>query len=62
MNIQCSLIQELIFYQFEQGRNTTKATKNVCCLKGDFTIDHSDQMVQEISLGSQEPQQSGKVK
>ena len=36
MNVQCSLIQELIIYKF-----ILEATKNICCLKGEIAIDHS---------------------
>ena len=30
MNIQCSLIQELVF-EFEQGHKAAEVTKNICC-------------------------------
>ena len=33
MNVQCSLIWELMFCQFEQGQNTIEVTKNICCAK-----------------------------
>ena len=41
MNIQCNLILELMLYKFEQRNNTTEATENICCVKGEGTVDHS---------------------
>ena len=41
MNIRHSLIRELMLYNFELGHNTTETTKNICCVKGKSTIDHS---------------------
>ena len=38
-NVQCSLIQELRFYVFKLGYNTTEATKNIGCTEG--SVDHS---------------------
>ena len=38
--MQCSLIQELILYEFEQGHNTVKTTNNICCAKGEGAVDH----------------------
>ena len=36
MNMQCRLIQELMFYEFKLGNNTAKATQNICYVKGWF--------------------------
>ena len=33
MNVQHSLIQELMFYELELNHNITEATKNICCAK-----------------------------
>ena len=41
VNRQQSLIQELMLYKFELGHNTTEATKNICCVKGEGIDDHS---------------------
>ena len=53
MNMQCRLIQELTLHKFEVGYNIAKATKNICCTKGEDTVDNH--IVQEIW-------QSGKVR
>ena len=56
MNMQCSLIQELMFYEFKLGSNAAQATKIICCVKGESAVDHNVvHMVQEILLGLQEP-------
>ena len=36
-----SVIQELMLYMFELGYNAAEATKNICCAKGEGTVDHS---------------------
>ena len=41
MNVQCSLIQEFILYLFKLGYNTLEATENICCAKGEGTVNHS---------------------
>ena len=41
MNVQCSLIQELMLYKFELSCNATEVTKDICCVKDDGTVDHS---------------------
>ena len=41
MNVQCSLIRELMLYEFKPGNNTMEATKNVCCVKDESAVDHS---------------------
>ena len=41
MNIQYTLIQELILYKFKIGHNALEATKNICCGKDEGTVDHS---------------------
>ena len=40
MNMQHSLIQEHAL-QIQTGHNVMEATKNVCCVKGEATVDHS---------------------
>ena len=37
-------------YIFKLGHNVAEATKNNFCAKDEGTVDHSNQMVQEISL------------
>ena len=41
MNVQHSLIQEIMLYKFEEGHNAVKATKNFCCEKGEDAVDHT---------------------
>ena len=41
MNVQCSLIQKLVLYKFELGHNAAEATKKICHVKGESTVDHS---------------------
>ena len=41
MNMQHSLIQELMLYEFEMGHNTAEATTNTCCAKDVGAVDHS---------------------
>ena len=41
MNVQHSLIQELLLYKFELGHKATEATKNICCAKDEGTVGHS---------------------
>ena len=37
MNVQCSLIWELILYEFELDHNAVEAAKNICCAKSEGT-------------------------
>ena len=64
MNMQRSIICELMFYEFELDHNTVEATKKHLLLKmWGLSWSHSDkQRVEEISLKLQESQRSGKVK
>ena len=39
MDIQCSLIWEVMFFDFKLGYNDVVATKNICCTKGEDVID-----------------------
>ena len=39
MNMHSSLILELMFYKFKLGHNAVKATKNICCAKGEGAVD-----------------------
>ena len=41
MNVQYSLIWELILYEFELGHNAAEATKNIFCDIGEGVFDHS---------------------
>ena len=41
MNIQCSLIQELMVYEFKLGHDAMETTKKICCVKGEGTVDYS---------------------
>ena len=41
INIQCSLIWELMIYKFKLGHNAVEATRNICCVKGEDTVDQS---------------------
>ena len=38
MNWQCSLIWEFMLYEFKLGYNTMETTKNICCAKGEATV------------------------
>ena len=40
MKIQCSLIRGLRFNEFEFAYNASKATKNICYVKGEDAVDH----------------------
>ena len=57
MNVQLSLIEELLLYEFKLDHNVTEITKNVCHAKIEGLVDQcNNYMVQEISpLGLQEP-------
>ena len=59
MNMHNSLILKVMRYKFEQSHNALEATRNVCQARGEGTSKYSNQMIQEISLGLQEPQQLG---
>ena len=41
MNIQHSLIQEIMIYKFKLNHNATEATKNICCIKGEGSVDQA---------------------
>ena len=41
MNVKCSLMHKFMLYEFELGHNTAEPTKNIYCVKGDGTVDHS---------------------
>ena len=55
MNMQSRLIQKLMLNKFKLTHNAMEAIKNICCAKGDGTIDPSNQMVQEILIRLQKP-------
>ena len=50
INVQHSLIQKLQLNEFELGHNTAETTKNIYCVKSKGAVNHSNQMVQELSL------------
>ena len=56
INMQQRLIQKFILYEFKVGHNFMKATKSICCTKGEGSVDHStvSQMVKETLLRLQE--------
>ena len=62
MNIQCSLIKNLMLYKFESGYNATEATKNMSKKWRHSWSQYSNQMVQEILLRLQVTQWSSKVR
>ena len=41
INVQCSLIQEFLLYEFELGHNAVKAIKNICCAKVEGAVNHT---------------------
>ena len=41
INMQPSLIWELMLYKFKLSHNTAEATKNICYAKDEGTVDHS---------------------
>ena len=47
--------------EFELGHDTVESTKKIFVAKGESAIHYSNEMIQEILLELQEPQQSGKV-
>ena len=53
MNVQHSLIQELMPHGFKVSHNTTEATVNIYCAKSDGIVNQI--MVQESLLHLQEP-------
>ena len=40
MNVQRSLIRELILHGFDRRRNASEAAKNICCMRDEYAIDH----------------------
>ena len=41
MKVQHTLIRELTLYELELAHNAAEATKNICCVKGEGTVDNS---------------------
>ncbi len=41
MNVQLSLIQELMLYKLELSQNTIKAAQNICGMKDEGAVDNS---------------------
>ena len=40
-NVQRMLIWDLLLYEFELNHNAAEATKNICCAKGEGTVDNN---------------------
>ena len=40
VNVQHSLIREIMHYKLRFSRNTAKVTKSICCAKGEATVGH----------------------
>ena len=57
MNVQCSLIQELMLYEFKLDHNAAEATKKICGVKGEDVIDLTTvtRWLKKILLGSCRP-------
>ena len=60
MNVQRSLIWELMLCDFVPGHNTAEATKTMCCVKGEGTVNYN-QMVEKNLQGHLEPRWSGNI-
>ena len=41
MNVQHSLIRQLMLYEFELSPNAAKTTKTICCAKDEGTVNDS---------------------
>ena len=41
MNMQHSILQEFMPYESVLGHDAAEATRNICCVKVDSTVDHS---------------------
>ena len=41
MNVQRSLIQELVLCELEVSYNTAEVTKNICCAKSEGAVDQN---------------------
>ena len=39
--VQYSLKRKFMIFEYELGRNAAKASKNICCAKGDNAGDHN---------------------
>ena len=49
MNLQQSLIQELMYYKFKLGHNITEKNKNTFYMKGEIAVDlNTKNMIQKI--------------
>ena len=46
MTVRRRLIQELMLYKFELGRNTVEATKNICRAKDESLKQYSNKVVE----------------
>ena len=41
MNLQCNLIQDIMFYEFDLGYRVLEAIKIISYTKGEYAVDHS---------------------
>ena len=40
LKVQCSLMKELMLYEFELSHDAVESTKNICCIKYEDAVDH----------------------
>ena len=61
MNAKSSLIRELVLYKLKPDYNAAKATKIICCVEDEGTVDHIKVAIRlkKLCLG---PRQLTKVK
>ena len=52
MNMQHSLIRELVLYEFEMGHNAAETSKNICGMKGEGVADPCNKMVRVASTSN----------
>ena len=61
INMWRRLIRELMLLEFKLSHKAVEATKNLLYEKWRSWWEYNNQMVQKISFGLQEPQESGRV-
>ena len=49
MNVQCSLIQELMLHEFKLDHKAVKTTKNIFNMKGEGSVDHHNTVIKFCS-------------
>ena len=47
-NMQCGILREFMFYEFNLCHNATEVTKDICCAKVEGIVDPSNQRVHQI--------------